>query len=65
MWGSLKSPARRRQAGLITRERRGQFIHYSLVGDNLVNTLKGYLQEVCPVSRPLKRESLRLAKNKA
>lgn len=65
MWGSLKSPAHRRQAGLITRERRGQFIHYSLVGDNLVNTLNGYLQEVCPVSRPPKRESLRLAKNKA
>ena len=52
-------------AGLITRERRGQFIHYSLVRDNLLNTLNGYLQEVCPVSRPLKRESLRLAKKKA
>ena len=52
-------------AGLVRSEKRGQFIHYSLVRDNLVNTLKGYLQEVCPVSRPLKRESLRLAKNKA
>jgi ArsR family transcriptional regulator, arsenate/arsenite/antimonite-responsive transcriptional repressor len=51
-------------AGLISSERRGQFIHYRLVGDNLVNTLNGYLQEVCPVSRPLKRESARLAKNK-
>ena len=49
-------------AGLITGERRGQFIHYRLVRDNLVNTLSGYLQEVCPVSRPLKRESARLAK---
>lgn len=44
-------------AGLVRSERRGQFIHYSLVSDNLVNTLTGYLQEVCPVSRPLKRES--------
>jgi DNA-binding transcriptional ArsR family regulator len=51
-------------AGLISSERRGQFIHYSLVHDNLVNTLNGYLQEVCPVSRPLKRESARLAKTK-
>ena len=51
-------------AGLIASERRGQFIHYSLVRDNLVNTLNGYLQEVCPVSRPLKRESARLARRK-
>ncbi len=44
-------------AGLVRSERRGQFIHYSLVPDNLVNTLNGYVQEVCPVSKPLKRES--------
>lgn len=50
-------------AGLIASERRGQFIHYRLVRDSLVNTLNGYLQEVCPVSRPLKRESVRLAKS--
>jgi ArsR family transcriptional regulator len=52
-------------AGLIKGERRGQFIHYSLVRDNLVNTLNGYMQEVCPVSRPLKKESVRLARSKA
>src|SRR5215470_4834047 len=51
-------------AGLIASERRGQFIHYRLVKDNLVNTLNGYLQEVCPVSRPLKRESSRLGRDK-
>jgi len=44
-------------AGLVSSERRGQFIHYSLVEDNLVNTLSGFLQEVCPVGRPLKKES--------
>jgi len=33
------------------------------VRNNLLNTLNGYLQEVCPVSRPLKRESVRLAKS--
>src|SRR5689334_11733011 len=52
-------------AGLIKSERRGQFIHYSMVRDNLVNTLNGYIQEVCPVSRPLKKESARVAKSKA
>jgi DNA-binding transcriptional ArsR family regulator len=51
-------------AGLIVGERRGQFIHYRLVRDSLVNTLNGYLQQVCPVSRPLKRESARLAKGR-
>ena len=52
-------------AGLIRGEKRGQFIHYALVGDNLVNTLNGFVQEVCPVSRPLKRESARLRTGKA
>lgn len=51
-------------AGLITSERRGQFVHYSLVREGLISTLTGYLQEVCPVSRSLKRESARLAKDK-
>lgn len=52
-------------AGLIAGEKKGQFIHYRLVRDNLANTLNGFVQEVCPVSRPLKRESQRLAKSKA
>lgn len=52
-------------AGLIHGEKRGQFIHYALVSDNLVNTLNGFVQEVCPVSRPLKRESARLRTGKA
>ena len=36
-------------AGLVVSERRGQFIYYRLVRDNLLNTLNGYIQEVCPV----------------
>lgn len=48
-------------AGLIEREKRGQFVHYRLVRDNLVNTLNGFVQEVCPVSKPLKSESKKLA----
>lgn len=52
-------------AGLIARERHGQFIHYSLVENNLVNTLNGFVQEVCPVARPIKRESKALAAGRA
>ena len=44
-------------AGLVKSEKKGQFVHYALVQDNLVNTLNGYIQEVCPVSRPLRKES--------
>lgn len=44
-------------AGLIRGQREGQFIRYSLVRENLANTLNGFVQEICPVSRPLKRES--------
>lgn len=49
-------------AGLIASEKKGQFIHYRLVEANLVNTLNGFIQEVCPVSRPLKKESRERAK---
>ncbi|MEM6476937.1 MAG: metalloregulator ArsR/SmtB family transcription factor [Pseudomonadota bacterium] len=44
-------------AELVESEKRGQFVHYRIVRDNLTNTLNSYVQEVCPVSRPLKRES--------
>jgi len=47
-------------AGLIRGEKRGQFIHYSIVRENLVNTLNGFVQNVYPASRPLKKESARL-----
>jgi ArsR family transcriptional regulator len=47
-------------AGLVTSEKKGQFVHYSLVRESLVNTLNDYVQEVCPVSRPLKAESAAL-----
>lgn len=47
-------------AGLVRREKRGQFVRYSLVPDSLVNTLNGFVSQVCPVSRPLKREGAAL-----
>lgn len=51
-------------AGLVASEKRGQFVHYSLVRDSLVNTLNDYVQEVCPVSKPLKKESKVIAEGK-
>ena len=48
-------------AGLVASEKRGQFVHYRIVRENLANTLNGYVQEVCPVSRPLKKESKALS----
>ena len=47
-------------AGLVRSEKSGQFVTYSLVRESLTNTLNGFVQEVCPVSRPLKRESARM-----
>lgn len=49
-------------AGLVRSEKRGQFVFYRLIPDALANTLNGYVQEVCPVSRPLKSESAALAR---
>ena len=51
-------------AGLIRGEKRGQFIHYSLVRESLANTLNGFLSQVCPVARPLRKESARLKRER-
>jgi DNA-binding transcriptional ArsR family regulator len=51
-------------AGLITSEKKGQFVHYRLVDGNLLGTLHNYLLTFCPVGGPLKRESARVAKAK-
>ena len=51
-------------AGLVASEKRGQYVHYRLVRESLVNTLNDYVQEVCPVARPIRDESARLAREK-
>lgn len=51
-------------AGLIKGEKQGQYIHYSLREDSLVNTVNGYVQSVCPFARPLIRESEQMEKKK-
>lgn len=48
-------------AGLVTSEKRGQFVYYRLLPEAVANVLNGYVQQVCPVSRPLKTESRALA----
>ncbi|WP_309645872.1 metalloregulator ArsR/SmtB family transcription factor [Phenylobacterium sp.] len=52
-------------AGLVSAEKRGQFVHYSLVRDNLVTTLNGFVQNLCPVSAPLKKESARMRRGRS
>jgi ArsR family transcriptional regulator, arsenate/arsenite/antimonite-responsive transcriptional repressor len=52
-------------AGLVESDKRGQFVFYRLVRDNLVNTLNGFVSSVCPVSRPLKNESRELKRREA
>jgi DNA-binding transcriptional ArsR family regulator len=44
-------------AGLISSERRGQYIVYKINRDSLVNTLTQFAFSICPVAAPLKRES--------
>ncbi len=44
-------------AGLVLREKRGQFVYFSLVPERLANTVFAWAAEVCPVAGPLKRES--------
>lgn len=51
-------------AGLIKGEKKGQYIHYSLVQGSLVNTLNGYMQEVCPVAGPIRKESRKIAEKR-
>ena len=52
-------------AGLIASDKRGQFVHYRLVREHLANTLNTYLQQVCPVAKPLKEESVEIARRRA
>ena len=51
-------------AELVISERRGQFVHYRLNADSLVNHLSGFLFELCPTAAPLKRTSAAIAKSR-
>jgi ArsR family transcriptional regulator, arsenate/arsenite/antimonite-responsive transcriptional repressor len=51
-------------AGLVTSDKRGQFVHYSVADQNMLATLHNFLTTFCPVGGPLKRESAAIAKAK-
>jgi DNA-binding transcriptional ArsR family regulator len=51
-------------AGLVSSEKRGQYVVYTLNRDSLVNTLTGFAFELCPTAGPLKRESRKLVTRK-
>jgi DNA-binding transcriptional ArsR family regulator len=51
-------------AGLISSTRSGQFVRYKLNGDSLVSSLTNFAFEICPVGKPLKRESKKVSQRK-
>jgi DNA-binding transcriptional ArsR family regulator len=51
-------------AGVVWREKRGMNVHYGLREDALTGTLVHFLAEVCPRSRPFRRDSAEAAKRK-
>ena len=42
-----------KEAGLVNEQKRGQFVLYSLAGDNLANSLYSFLTPFCPHARQL------------
>ncbi len=51
-------------AGLVWREKHGQNMHYGLKEEALTGTLVHFLGEVCPRSRPFRKESAEAARKK-
>jgi len=51
-------------AGLVTSDKRGQFVHYQLADQNLLGKLHDMLATFCPVGGPLKKESAALARKR-
>jgi len=45
-----------KEAGLVQEQKRGQFVLYSLVPDNLANMMYNFLTPFCPDARRIARE---------
>lgn len=50
-------------AGLVVSEKKGQFVHYALAKNNLINTVNTYMQQICPVTYAIKKEMKGKKKN--
>lgn len=48
-------------AGLVESTKKGQYVHYTITEDSLINTLVNFAANFCPQGSPLKKESKRLA----
>lgn len=51
-------------AGLIEAEKKGQYVHYRLVRENLFASMNDFLVNFCPEGRPLKLESAEIEQRK-
>jgi len=51
-------------AGLVWREKRGMNVHYGLKEASLTSTLVHFLAEICPRSRPFRRDSAEASKRR-
>ena len=51
-------------AGLVTFEKKGQFVHYTLARANLVANLHDFIASCCPEGRVFKKESADIAKSR-
>ena len=49
-------------AGLVSSEKKGQYVFYSLVRESLVTNMYDFLADFCPQSSVLKKESIARAK---
>ena len=49
-------------AGLISSDKRGQFVYYQLVREHLANTVHGFMQVVCPVAIKIKADARKRSK---
>ena len=45
------------EAGLIEREKRGQYVYFRLVRERIANTVFSWAAELCPVAGPIKRSN--------
>ena len=48
-----------KEAGLVHEQKRGQFVHYSIAADNLINSLYRFMTPFCPEARRISADRRR------